>query len=193
VRWTVPAAAHSIALSGSSPITPPGSCAASSDCSRSSRANCSVLGKQASFFQLGQLRCQPANLGVQLGYLLLMCCYRLDGFIILAEQVGQPFQSRRFPAFQLIGMDAAFSRQLIAGFRLFQDFLPYLGFELSGISFTHSRYCTLNSGLCPVQFLPSIRAMTVKTRERPTKHSDAAPCKPTGPPTPSSLRSSGAS
>ena len=92
------------------------------------------------FFQPAQLGRQASNLGIQFADLLLVrgdC--RLRRLVILTEQAGQTLQSQRFPALQLVGMDAVLSRNLIEGLFLFQDLLHNLSFELISVPFAHGR------------------------------------------------------
>src|SRR6266568_6783308 len=89
------------------------------------------------FFQPDHLRTQLANLGVQLGELLLMDFSQFCCAVLFLKEPWQPFQGNGSPMLQLGRMDFILAGNLSQRLLFFQEFLNDSRFERGCILLSH--------------------------------------------------------
>ena len=91
----------------------------------------------AAFFQPVDLRCEPANLGIQVFQLLSVCGFEFGHIIVPLKDGWQTFQRLCAPVAQHIGMDSILRAELSKRFLFLEQLKCNLRFEGRSVSFFH--------------------------------------------------------
>ncbi len=91
---------------------------------------CGLVKLKTFFFQPRELRGEFTDFSVQVGELLLIVSFRgIKGFVLVNEQVGQSFESRRLPLMELGRVNIILGGDLSNSKFLFEQLTNDLSFE----------------------------------------------------------------